>query len=378
MSDNAPRQPRAFELTSTKPVESDSNEPPKSASKAKPPRKPKAVPADTVIRTLPDEAALADRSSGSGSQMLADELTPPPPEPRSKRVGWSKLFFGALGGLLALGIGLWVDTLISDLFTRQNWLGWLAIGLTGLLVLAGLAIVLREVWGLLRMRKIEHLRASAADAHANDNMKRARHVIDELSALYSNRPDTAHGRAALEKHEDEIIDGRDLLALVERDLMRPLDAKARGLVMGSAKRVSVVTAVSPRALIDIGFVLIENMRLIRGLADLYGGRPGTLGFFRLARNVVAHLAVTGSIAVGEGLLQQVVGHGVAARISSRLGEGVVNGLLTARIGIAAIDVCRPLPFTDQSRPTVSDFVGELLKSQPDDDKADSSRSGNNS
>jgi uncharacterized membrane protein YcjF (UPF0283 family) len=28
----------------------------------------------------------------------------------------------------------------------------------------------------------------------------------------------------------------------------------------------------------------------------------------------------------------------------RLGEGVINGLLTARIGIAAMDLCRPLAF----------------------------------
>ncbi len=130
--------------------------------------------------------------------------------------------------------------------------------------------------------------------------------------------------------------------------------------MGSAKRVSVVTAVSPRALVDVSYVLIENMRLIRQIADLYGGRPGTLGFWRLARNVVGHLAVTGSIAVGDGLVQQLVGHGVAAKISTRLGEGVVNGLLTARMGIAAIDVCRPLAFSDQNRPKVGDFMGELV------------------
>jgi len=143
-----------------------------------------------------------------------------------------------------------------------------------------------------------------------------------------------------------------------------LDQKAKTLVMGSARRVSIVTAVSPRALVDIGFVLVENIRLIRQIADLYGGRPGTFGFWRLARNVLAHLAVTGAIAVGDGLLQQIIGHGVAAKISSRLGEGIVNGLLTARIGIAAIDVCRPLSFSDQTRPGIKDFMGELLKSPP--------------
>ena len=73
------------------------------------------------------------------------------------------------------------------------------------------------------------------------------------------------------------------------------------MVLDAAKRVSLVTAVSPRALVDLAYVVFEAGRLIRRLAELYGGRPGTLGFFRLARGVLAHLAVTGAIAAGDEL-----------------------------------------------------------------------------
>ncbi|MGO8315977.1 DUF697 domain-containing protein, partial [Rhizobium ruizarguesonis] len=68
-----------------------------------------------------------------------------------------------------------------------------------------------------------------------------------------------------------------------------------------------------------------------------------------------HLAVTGSIAVGDSLVKQVLGHGLASKLSARLGEGVINGLMTARIGIAAMDLCRPLAFradqTSHSKPS---------------------------
>ena len=77
---------------------------------------------------------------------------------------------------------------------------------------------------------------------------------------------------------------------------------------------------------------------------------------RLIRDVIGHLAVTGSIAVGDGLAQQVLGHGLASKLSRRLGEGVINGLLTARIGIAAMDLCRPLPFRALPRPGIGDGV----------------------
>jgi hypothetical protein len=139
----------------------------------------------------------------------------------------------------------------------------------------------------------------------------------------------------------------------------PFDESARRMVLSSAKRVALVTAISPRALIDLLFVGSEILRLIRRLATLYGGRPGTLGFIRLARETIGHLAVTGGIAAGDSLVQQIVGHGVAARLSARLGEGVVNGMLTARVGIAAIEVCRP-PFINGTPPRLSDVMAARL------------------
>ena len=69
----------------------------------------------------------------------------------------------------------------------------------------------------------------------------------------------------------------------------------------------------------------------------------------------------------DGLIEQLVGQGLAARLSQRLGEGVVNGLMTVRVGIAAMRVVRPLPFTAESPPLVRDYVPELvnvLKSDP--------------
>ncbi|HQF30687.1 MAG TPA: DUF697 domain-containing protein, partial [Hyphomicrobiales bacterium] len=88
------------------------------------------------------------------------------------------------------------------------------------------------------------------------------------------------------------------------------------------------------------------------------------------RAAIAHLAVTGSIAVGDSLVQQLPGHGLAAKISARLGEGVVNGMLTARVGIAAIDVCRPLPFIDGKPPALSDVMTELAKIGGTSEKSD--------
>jgi putative membrane protein len=67
------------------------------------------------------------------------------------------------------------------------------------------------------------------------------------------------------------------------------------------------------------------------------------------------------MAASDSVIQQVIGHGLAAKLSARLGEGVLNGLLTARLGLAAIEATRPLPFTALRQPALNDIAGSLLR-----------------
>ncbi|SHO66118.1 putative membrane protein [Pseudoxanthobacter soli DSM 19599] len=337
-------------------------------------------PEDPVLRRRPmafrlDEAGRVE--SGNGPAAIEPE---PEPEDvpqagleatatgvapvRRRGIPWGGLLAAGVGGLVSLGIGLSIDRLIEDLFARAEWLGWVAAGLAAVAVVATAAIVGREVVSLLRLGRIDRLRHDAEAAAATDSRPAAEAVIADLTRLMTERPETARGRAALKGHLDEVIDGRDLLVLAEREILSPLDAMARTMVTDAAKRVSVVTALSPRAFVDILFVLVSSARLIARLARLYGGRPGLVGFIALARHVIGHLAVTGGIAAGDSILHEVIGKSLATRLSSRLGEGIVNGLMTARIGLAAIDVCRPLPFLEARRPRVSDVIGEVAKVLP--------------
>lgn len=271
------------------------------------------------------------------------------------------LFWASLGSLVSLGIGLAIANLIEDLFARYAWLGWVGAALAAVFVLTCAVLLAREALALRRLAKIDELRAQADAVLVSDSRTDGLRVVDDLLSFYASRPATARGRAALDRERREIIDGADLVRLAERELMPLLDAEAQRTVAAAAKRVSLVTAVAPRAILDVAVVAAVAVRLIRQIASVYGGRPGTFGFLRLLRHVLTHLALTGGMAAGEGMLDQLVGHGIAAKVSARLGEGVINGVLTARIGLAAIAVCRPLPFAAQRQPTLRDVAGGLFE-----------------
>ena len=312
------------------------------------PRMPRSIVTIEPIELDPEDAIDSD-ILGDGEPEIET----------GRSFSFGKLLAATLGLLFSIAVGLAVDSIVRDVFARSDWLGWTALVLAVLAVIAFLGIVIRETVGMMRLAAVDRERKRALAAYRADSLSEAKLAVATLETLISSRPETARGRAAIAALKDDIIDGADLIALAEEHMLGPLDQKARALVLASAKRVSVVTAVSPKAVVDVGYVIFENIKLIRKMSELYGARPGTIGLFKLIRGVLAHLAVTGSIAIGDGLVQQVIGHGLAARLSSRLGEGVVNGLLTARVGLAAMDLCRPLPFLRAKRPRIGAILSEL-------------------
>jgi putative membrane protein len=270
------------------------------------------------------------------------------------------LFWAVAGSLVALVVSVATFDYLTDLLARYPTLGRVAVALTALLLLLAFAHVVRELWAFRRLARIDDFRAEAAAVHASADRDAAAAFSERIGRFYAGRPELKWSLERLAAQRAEVLDADALLAMTERAAMEPLDAMARAEIEVAARAVATATAVVPIAALDVMAALSQNVRMIRRIAEIYGAHAGFFGSWRLLRLVAAHLLATGLVAVGDDMIGSVAGGHVLARLSKRFGEGVMNGALTARVGVASMDVCRPLPFAALPRPKVSNLVGRAL------------------
>jgi putative membrane protein len=311
------------------------------------------APAPTPAEAPPVPDAL--EPAPQGQAMTTAAALAARPVSRLARWFWTLL---ALLVTTVASIAAW--HFVIDLVTRNIYLGYAVAALFGLFGLVVILIVIKELSAFARLGKIDRIQHAAGDALAREDLSAARDVVGDLTALYAKRDDTKWGRDRLEERQADMFDAAALLHLASHELLTPLDAAAQREVEAAARQVATVTALVPLALADVVAALGSNIRMIRRIAEIYGGRSGTLGSWRLTRAVLSHLVATGAVAVGDDMLEPILGGSIIGKLSRRFGEGLVNGALTARVGVAAIEVCRPVPFAQAARPSVRRIVKSAL------------------
>jgi putative membrane protein len=269
-------------------------------------------------------------------------------------------FWGLAATLVSFVASIAAWTFVTGLIESNPVLGLVATALIAAFVLVLGLIALRELAAFARLRRVDRLQSEAEAAAARDDLEAARDVVLRLKRLYRGRDELKWGLDRLAARESELFDADGLLGLAEAELIAPLDLLATREIETAARQVATVTAIVPIALADLATALTANIRMIRRIAEIYGGRSGALGSMRLTRAVLTHLVATGAVAVGDDLIGSLAGGSVLSKLSRRFGEGVINGALTARVGVAAMEVCRPVPFVARARPSVTAVLRRAL------------------
>lgn len=279
-----------------------------------------------------------------------------------RRWGLGRWLLAALGGLILLWMGVQIEGFVTGLLASNSVLGWVALGLVSLVAVLLLLLAAREAAALARLSKVEALRDAADEALETGSAAAGDRALIALAQLYDSRPDMEWALARLTAARPDTPDAEARLAIAERTLLTPLDQQAEDVIRRSTREVAAATALIPLALIDVLAALSVNLRMIREIAEIYGGRAGWLGSWRLMRAVAGHLITTGAVAVADDMLGPLLGGGVLAKVSRRFGEGALNGALTARVGVAAAEICRPLSYRVLDKPSASGLVLSALSS----------------
>ncbi len=329
---NKSRKPRAFEADDPNVKVSDPTpEPPETAEPGG------------------EESEQPDNQESTGLGDASRDAAAVPPEDR-RRMGWLGTFFSAVFGLAGIALSLWYANFVSDAVLREDWLGWVARGLAAIIIITISIVLLKELFGFWRLARLGKLRSDANAAVNKDDFRLAQKTVARLKSTLSNQRDMRWELDRFREQERHMRDAGALVGLADRILLAKADKQAQELIYQSARRIGVVSAVVPIAFIVVLFVLFENLRMVRRVAGAYGGQPGFLGGLRLFSWIIGHIAATGVIALTDDLWGQFFGQDLLRRFSARLGEGAFNGALTARLGVAALSICRPLPFVEAKPP----------------------------
>ncbi|MGP9802269.1 TIGR01620 family protein [Rheinheimera sp. NSM] len=273
---------------------------------------------------------------------------------------WWRLAGVTLLAIVLLSVWQWT------LMLQQSWQhSVLQGGLLSMITAAVLVLLSSVLW-----RELKLWRRLARNRQWQHSAQRIRHSVQfgeaeplcrQVAASLPATPAIAaavqHWQNALQpQHSDE-----EQLQLFEHFVLFELDKQAQQLVYRAATDTSLAVAISPFALADMLLVLWRSSRLLRELAQLYGGAIGQLRSLVLLKRLLAALLWAGGSELALDMASDVIGSELTAKLSARAGQGVIAGLLVARLGNLAQQQLRPLPAGKTAKVSIKALGSVLLQ-----------------
>jgi len=168
-------------------------------------------------------------------------------------------------------------------------------------------------------------------------------------------------RAQEQKWQQALNDGHsdsELLQLYSRLVLSKVDEKAMAEIARFSTEAVVLVALSPVAIIDMLIMLWRNLRMINKVAGLYGLKLGYWSRIKLIKQVFVNMIYAGASELIADFGSEMIGADLLGKLSGRLAQGLGAGMLTARLGVKTMQLCRPIPFDD--KPKLSHVRKEML------------------
>ncbi|MGP9509995.1 YcjF family protein [Halomonas sp. AOP43-D1-39] len=313
--------------------------------------------ATNVASSLRQREAFSDASEHHPLAPLPEDKALPAASlgaPRKRR--WGLIF--ALVGAAGLGTAELV-TGIPDALAQSQWLtmAWQAFGIS-LIGLGGITL-LKELGRLRRLKRHDKLRGELAELPQR-SPKQARAMAEQLRHQLKLADDDPHW-LAFQRASQHHHNGEDIQTLLRYHLLAPRDREAQRLITRMSGETAIMVAISPLTLVDMALVAWRSLAMVDRLCRLYGLELGYASRLRLFRNVLHNMAFAGASELATDASMDMLSLDLAGRLSARAGQGLATGLLSARLGLRAQRLCRPVPFTAEEQPKIADLRQDLWR-----------------
>ncbi|MFO6422330.1 YcjF family protein [Motilimonas sp. KMU-193] len=225
------------------------------------------------------------------------------------------------------------------------------------LVVALLKFLWSEVSKLNRLRLNKKLQnqAQLLDQHANDG---AYQYCQQLAKV--SRQLDSLGYQNWQAQLSDSHNNQEVLDLYRHQVLATQDQRAKSAVTKWSGEAALLVAISPLALVDMLIILWRNTKMIEAVANIYGIELGYLSRLKLFKLVLSNMIYAAGAEVATDLGSDMLGAEMAGLVSARAAQGVAAGLLTARLGFKAMQICRPLPWQDNERPKAKEVRMSLI------------------
>lgn len=273
-----------------------------------------------------------------------------------------KSFLYALGLLLMVFVGWEIFTVLKSAL-EAHWL--IAVGFAVLLVLVtglGLRALRSYLSDKENLGALLSIQKQASYLNEQLDNGSAKEFVETLKTFYADKPQIVYLHQCLEKLPDYSND-REVIDHIDRVFLQPLDKEALRRISNFSLQTGAAVAASPWASLDMLLSLWRSIKMIDDVAQVYGMRPSLANRYKLLKLVIHQLAFVG---VSEVVIDQVMeefGPSMLTGLASaRLAQGLGAGIYTAKIGVAAMKVSRPIEFSKDSEPKATSIIRPMIES----------------
>ncbi|WP_158968304.1 YcjF family protein [Paraglaciecola sp. L3A3] len=266
--------------------------------------------------------------------------------------------FAALSLLVLFASVAELVSFVITMTEKRDWLAavWLAI-FVGLLFFV-IQLIWREWRGLKSVKRQQQSRIVTEQLFHTPAIGLAEAQCEKIAeTLPIIHQDSIN---AWRDNLDDHLTDNEVLSLFEQQVLAPIDNLAIKTLTKNASAAGVMIAVSPFALLDMLIVLWRNVQMINQLSEIYGVKVGYWGRVKLIKNIFHSMVYAGAAEILSDAGNYALGAGITGKLSTRIAQGLGASVLTARIGLKALNECRPMPSLSVTKPNLTMITKQLL------------------